>query len=49
MEMTRNNVFFSVTVGGCDESRLCGVLALKRAGFSLADIQSDVLLHHACT
>jgi len=24
-------------------------LALKRAGFSLADVQSDVLLPYACT
>jgi len=29
---------------------LGGLLAaLKRAGFSLADVQSDVLLPHACT
>jgi len=41
MEMTRNNVFFSVDCGGSEKSRLCSVLALNRAGFSLADIQSD--------
>jgi len=27
---------------------LCSVLAVKRVGFSLADVQSDVLLPHAC-
>ena len=31
-------------VGSFEKSRLCSVLALKRAGFSLADVQSDVLL-----
>jgi len=44
MEMTRNNVFSSVFVGGSEKSRLRSVLALKRAGFSLADVQSDVVL-----
>jgi len=43
MEMTRNNVFSSVFVGGSEKSRLRSVLALKRAGFSLADVQSDVV------
>ena len=28
---------------------LCSVLALKSASCSLADVQSDVLLPHACT
>jgi len=42
--MTRNNVFSSVFVGGSEKSRLRSVLALKRAGFSLADVQSDVVL-----
>jgi len=44
MEMTRTNVFSSVSVGGFELSRLFSVLALKRVGFSLADVQSDVLL-----
>ena len=44
MEMTRTNVFSSVSVGGSEQSRLFSVLALKRVGFSLADVQSDVLL-----
>jgi len=47
-EMTRNNVFSSVDCGVSENSRLCSVLALKRAGFSSADVQSDVLLPHAC-
>jgi len=42
-------VKFEVTVGGCEKSRLFSVLALKRAGFSLADVQSDVLLPPVCT
>jgi len=28
---------------------LCSVLALKRAGFSLVDVQTDVICLHACT
>jgi len=36
-------------VGVSEKSRLCSVLALKRAGFSLADVQSDVICLHACT
>jgi len=43
MEMTRNNVF-SCWWRGYEKSRLSSVLCLKRAGFSLADVQSDVLL-----
>jgi len=46
--MTRNNMFFSVDCSWLKNSRLCSVLALKRAGFSLAAIQSDVILPHAC-
>jgi len=41
MEMTR---FSRWTVGGSKKSQLCGVLALKRAGFNLTDV-----LPHACT
>ena len=44
MKNTQNKTFFSETVGGSEKSRLCSVLALKRAGFSLADAQSDVIL-----
>jgi len=31
------------TVGASENSRLCSVLALKRAGFSLADVQEALL------
>jgi len=31
-----------------EKSWLCNVLALKRAGFSLADVQSDVICLHPC-
>ena len=44
MKNTQNKTFFSETVGGSEKSRLCSVLALKRAGFSLADVQNDVIL-----
>ena len=33
-----------VTVDGSEKSRLCSMLALKKTGFSLADVPSDVLL-----
>jgi len=37
--MTQNMMRFPrYTVVGSEESRLCSVLALKRAGFSLADV-----------
>jgi len=35
MEMTLNNVFFSVDCWRLEKSRLCGVLALERASFRL--------------
>jgi len=37
-------VFPGYTVGGCEKSQLCSVLALKDAGFSFADVQSDAFL-----
>jgi len=53
MEMTRNNVFSSnrrllaaLKRAGCV---LCSVLALKSAGFTLADVQTDVLLPSGST
>jgi len=43
--MTRNNVFSSVDCWWRSEkSWLFCVLALRRAGFNLADVQSDVIL-----
>jgi len=37
-------VFLGRLFGGSENSRLCNVLALKRAGFSLAHVQCHVLL-----
>ena len=36
----------SQTVDDSAKNRVCRVLALKRAGFRLADVQSDVLLFY---
>jgi len=44
----KQRVFLGGLVGS-ENTPLCGVMALKRAGFSLADVQSDVLFPHACT
>jgi len=49
-EITQNNVgIFLGRLLVAPKSRLCSVLALKRAGFSLADVQNDVTCLHACT
>jgi len=44
--VVRPVVIISVTISKTDKSQLglCSVLALKSAGFSLADVQSDVIL-----
>jgi len=45
----KQRVFLGRLLTAQKKSRLCSMLALKRAGFSLADVQSDDLLPHACT
>ena len=43
MEGSETTCFPRQTVGGSEKSRLCSVLALKSAGFSLASVQNNVL------
>ena len=45
----KQRVFIGRLLMATKKSRLYSVLALKSAGFSLADVQSDVLLPHAST
>jgi len=45
MEMTQSVAcFLQQTVRNSEKTRLCRVVALKKRCFSLADVQSDVLL-----
>jgi len=40
----KQRVFLARLLVAVKKSRLCSVLALKKAGFSLAGVQSDVIL-----